>query len=162
EARYDLGVVLANRGDLERAEQELARAHASAPEAEDVVVALAEVRRRRGEPAGAVEVLEAFVAAQPRALTARTALVAALRGVGAVAFRHFQAAAELDPRDATAQLNMGSVLLMAGVYDRAATAFRSVLENEPANVDAALGLAAALRGLGSREDATPYAEAERL
>ncbi|MBM4361993.1 MAG: tetratricopeptide repeat protein, partial [Deltaproteobacteria bacterium] len=53
EARYDLGVLLAQKGELSRAEDELTRAAALAPNAEDVALALGEVRRRRGEPAEA-------------------------------------------------------------------------------------------------------------
>ena len=60
EAQYNLGVLLAERGELESAERHLAGAVKLAPNAEDVVVALAEVRRRAGDPKGAVNALEGF------------------------------------------------------------------------------------------------------
>ena len=83
EARYDLGVLHAEAGDLAAAEKELAAALELAPNAEDVAVALSEVRRRRGDPQGAVAALEPFVKAHPEARTAGLSLVAALRETGA-------------------------------------------------------------------------------
>jgi len=83
EARYDLGVLHAESGDLAAAEKELAQALELAPNAEDVAVALSEVRRRRGDAAGAVAALEPFVKSHPDARVAGLALVAALRETGA-------------------------------------------------------------------------------
>jgi cytochrome c-type biogenesis protein CcmH/NrfG len=54
------------------------------------------------------------------------------------------------------------VLLQAGVYDRAEKRFRAVLTVQPESVEAKLGLAAALRGQGSRKDQGPYRAAESL
>jgi len=195
-------------------------------------VALAEVRRRRGQPARAAEVLEAFVGKQPDAVVARIALVGALRESGkveraiaharevlvrrpndpqalaelalshlqvdqvdtaelinqgalkaqtksaaaertaglialsrgddALAFQHFARASELDAKDTTARLNMATVLLQAGVYDRALQEFRAVIAVNPDDGAATLGLAAALRGTGGRENAQAYQEARRL
>lgn len=232
EARYNLGLLLAESGDLARAEKQLSEARALAPNAEDVAVALAEVQRRRGDAEAAAEVLREFVKAEPKAVAARIALVGALRDSGeidaaiqharevllrrsrdpnalaelalshlargevdtaellveealkadaksavaertaglislkrgddAVAFQHFAKASELDPKDTTARSNMATVLLLAGVYDRAAQEFRGVLEAKPKDVDAMIGLAAARRGQGKRNDPEPYQDAERL
>ena len=49
EARYDLGVLYAQTGALAAAEVQLKAAQKIAPSEQDVAVALAEVRRRRGE-----------------------------------------------------------------------------------------------------------------
>jgi tetratricopeptide (TPR) repeat protein len=84
EARYNLGVLNADAGDLARAEKELAAAQELAPNAEDVAVALAEVRRRRGDAAGAVAALEGFVKAHPDARVAGLTYIAALRESGAL------------------------------------------------------------------------------
>lgn len=232
EARYNLGLLLAESGDLAGAEKQLSEARALAPNAEDVAVALAEVQRRRGDADAAAEVLLEFVKAEPKAVAARIALVGALRDSGditaaikharevlvrrsrdpnalaelaashlargevdtaellveealkadsksavaertaglialkrgddAVAFQHFAKASELDPKDTTARSNMATVLLLAGVYDRAAQEFRGVLEAKPKDVDAMIGLAAARRGQGKRNDPGPYEESERL
>lgn len=82
EARFDLGVVLAVDGDLASAEDELARTAQIAPDREDVALALAEVRRRRGSYKEAVAGLEAFAEKHPAATEARVRLVKALRDAG--------------------------------------------------------------------------------
>jgi tetratricopeptide (TPR) repeat protein len=232
EAHYNLGVLLADKGDLATAERHLATAQQLAPNAEDVTLALSEVRRRRGDAQGAVDALTPFVKENPGASYAPVALIGALResqkvdqaiaqaqnvlvrhagdpralselalsyldkgeldsaellgaealkadpksaiaertagliklkqGDDAVAFRHFARASELDPRDTTARLNVATVLLQAGVYDKAVEQFRAALEAEPDNTSAALGLAAARRAQGKRDEAAPFAEAEKL
>jgi tetratricopeptide (TPR) repeat protein len=232
EARYNLGILLAQSGDLPRAERQLALAFKLAPNAEDIVVALGEVRRRLDDPKGAVDVLQRFVEGHPTAIVARTALVGALResgqiddaikqarevlvrrpndpnalaelalahldrgevdtaellseeslkakhptavaertaglialkrGSDAIAFKDFELASQIDPKDTTARLNIGTVLLEAGVYDRAAEQFKGVLAVKPNDIPATLGLAAALRGQGSRKNTAPYSEAEKL
>jgi tetratricopeptide (TPR) repeat protein len=232
EAHYNLGVLLADKGDLEAAERELTRAAKLAPNAEDVVVALSEVRRRADDADGAIDALQVFVKQNPDAKVAPISLITALReggqvkpaieaaqrvlvyhssdpfalselalanvelgeidtaellieealkaddksavaeraaglislrkGDDAVAFKHFQRASALDPKDSTARLNTGTVLLQAGVYDKAAQEFRAVLEIEPESTDAMLGLAAARRGQGKRDDQSGYLEAEKL
>jgi tetratricopeptide (TPR) repeat protein len=232
EAHYNLGVLLADKGDLKAAERELAQAAKLAPNAEDVAVALAEVRRRQGDEGGAVDALQAFVKQYPNAKVAPIALVTALReggkvkeaieqgqrvlvyhssdphalselalsnveldevdtaelliaealkadaksavaertaglislrkGDDAIAFKHFQRASELDPKDTTARLNTGTVLLQAGVYDKAAGEFRAVLAVEPESTDAMLGLAAARRGQTKKDDQAGFLEAEKL
>lgn len=232
EAHYNLGVLLADKGDLAPAERHLASAQQLAPNAEDVAVALSEVRRRRGDAQGAVDALLPFVKENPGASHAPVALIGALReadkieqaiaqaqqvlvrhagdpralselslsyldkgemdtaellsnealkadpksaiaertagliklnlGDDALAFRHFARASELDSKDTTARLNVGTVLLEAGIYDKAAEQFRAVHEAEPENTAAALGLAAARRGQGKRDEQSPYLEAEKL
>jgi cytochrome c-type biogenesis protein CcmH/NrfG len=57
---------------------------------------------------------------------------------------------------------MGTVLLRAGIYDRAEREFRAVQAIEPDDDAAILGLAAAVRGLGSRDNTGRYVEAEKL
>lgn len=82
EARFDLGVVLASAGDLAHAEEELKTAAKIAPDREEVLVALAEVRRRRGSNKEAASLLDDFVREHPAALDARTLLVTSLRDSG--------------------------------------------------------------------------------
>ncbi len=232
EAHYNLAVLLADKGDLARAERHLVTAQQLAPSAEDVALALSEVRRRSGDEQGAIDALAPFVRAHPAANHAPIALIGALReggkvdeaiaqaqqvlvrhsgdpralselslsyldkgeidtaellsnealkadpksaiaertagliklslGDDAVAFRHFARAGELDRTDTTARMNVGTVLLQAGIHDKAAEQFRAVLEMEPDNTPSALGLAAARRAQGKRDDQGPYLEAEKL
>ena len=84
EAHYNLGVLLADKGDLKAAERELSQAAQVAPNAEDVAVALSEVRRRQGDGGGAIEALQVFVKQNPDAKVAPIALVTALREGGKV------------------------------------------------------------------------------
>ncbi|HKO50149.1 MAG TPA: tetratricopeptide repeat protein [Polyangiaceae bacterium] len=84
EAHYNLGVLLADKGDLKAAERELAQGAKLAPNAEDVAVGLSEVRRRQGDADGAIDALQPFVKQYPTAKVAPIALVTALREGGKV------------------------------------------------------------------------------
>ncbi|MEO8901441.1 MAG: tetratricopeptide repeat protein [Polyangiaceae bacterium] len=84
EAHYNLGILLADKGDLKAAERELTQAAKLAPNAEDVVVALSEVRRRADDASGAIDALQAFVKQNPDAKIAPIALITALREGGQV------------------------------------------------------------------------------
>jgi tetratricopeptide (TPR) repeat protein len=216
EARFDLGVVLAAAGNLAEAEDQLATAARLSPDVPDLAVALAEVRRRRGEHKRAAEGLSDFVQGHANAVDVRIQYVAALRESGQVdkaiaearevlvrkpsdatalaelalshlsrgekeaaallakqaldanpnsaiahratgllglangddaeAFAEFRKAAQADPHDTTSRLNMGVVLLKAGVYAKAADQYREILRIASDDIDAQIGLAAALRG----------------
>lgn len=138
------------------------------------------LERRPGDPAalaelalchlaeGQVDVAElvarqALEANADSAVVRRAAgLVALERGEDALAFTHFARATQLDPKDTAAGLNTATVYLRAGVFEQAEKHFRMVLKAEPDSVDAKLGLAAALRGQGSRDRPEPYRECESV
>ncbi len=232
EARYNLGVVLAGAGDLAGAEEQLRGAQKLAPDIQDVVVALAEVQRRRGEHGRAADLLGDYVQAHPQALDARTLFVAALRnsnqldkaitqgqevlvrkpgdasalaelalchlakgeretaqllakqaldsnaksalahramgliqlqnGDDALAFQSFLKASQEDPRDTTARLNMGGVLLHAGAYAKAEEQYRAILQVSPDDLEAQIGLAAAVRGEADAKSPAKLEEARSL
>ncbi|MGH7270612.1 MAG: tetratricopeptide repeat protein, partial [Polyangiaceae bacterium] len=84
EARYDVGALLAGGGDLATAEEQLALAAKLAPTSQEVAVALAEVRRRRGEQRRAADGLATFVASHPDDVDVRTLYVAVLRDSGQI------------------------------------------------------------------------------
>ncbi|HEY6081121.1 MAG TPA: tetratricopeptide repeat protein [Polyangiaceae bacterium] len=84
EAHYNLGVLLADKGDLAPAERHLNTAQQLAPNAEDVTLALSEVRRRRGDAQGAIDALAPFVKENPAASHAPVALIGALREGGKI------------------------------------------------------------------------------
>jgi protein O-GlcNAc transferase len=117
---------------------------------------------------GQVDVAELLIAealkAEPHAAVVERAagLIALQRGEDAIAFGHFAKASQLDPNDTAAGLNTATVLLQAGVYESAEKQFRAVLAVQPESLEAKLGLAAALRGQGSRKDQGPYRAAESL
>ncbi len=144
EARFDLGVVLANAGDLAKAEEELKAAAKIAPEREEVAVALAEVRRRRGESKDAAGTLEDFVKDHPGALDARTLLVTALRDAG----QHDKAIAQArevlvrKPGDATALAELALCHLGKGERDTA-----QLLVKQSLDVNAKSAIAHRVQGL---------------
>lgn len=130
EARFDLGVVLANAGDLANAEIELVQAAKIDPEREEIVVALGEVRRRRGSHRDAASTLEDFVKAHPNALEARTLLVAALRDSGAhdKAIREGREVLVRKPGDSSALAELALCHLGKGERDTAQLLVRQALD----------------------------------
>ena len=231
EAHYNLGVLLAEAGDLAGAEPSLVRAARLVPDAEEVATALGQVRRRRGEHKLAADDLRTFVEQHPQASEVRALYVTALRESGEIdkalaeardslrrkandatalselalselakgerdsadllvrealsrnkesavahrtsglialakgddaqAFGSFVRASQLDPRDTTARLNMGTVLLRAGMYKKAEEQFRAVLDVAKEDADASVGLAASLRGQGDKDHPAKYADAQK-
>jgi tetratricopeptide (TPR) repeat protein len=144
EARFDLGVVLANSGDLGKAEQELTQAAKTAPDREEVAIALAEVKRRRGSPRDAALGLEAFVKDHPSALDAKTLLVTAYRESG----QHDKAIAQArdvlakKPGDANALADLALCHLGKGERETA-----NLLVKQSLEVNAKSALAHRVQGL---------------
>src|SRR6185295_596028 len=84
EAHYDLGILLAQSGDLAGAEPSLERAAKLAPDSEEIATALGQIRRRRGENKKAADGLQLFVEQHPDAKEARALYVVALRDSGQI------------------------------------------------------------------------------
>lgn len=158
EAHYDLGVVLASGGDLAGAEPELKEAHKLAPEMQDVVIALAEVQRRRGEYRDAASLLGDFVDAHPLATDARTLLVAALRNSGQVGKAITQAREVLvrKPGDAQALAELALCHLAQNEKDTAQLLAKQAIDANPKSATAhrAMGLV----HLGNGDDALAFQE----
>ena len=150
EARYDLGVVLARAGDLAGAETALATAAKASEGAEEVALALAEVRQRRGEHKAAAEGLGDFVETHPTALTARTLYVACLRDSGQVDKAIAQAREVLvrKPGDASALAELALCHLSKGERDEASLLAKQALDSDAhsAVAERATGMIALSRG----------------
>jgi Flp pilus assembly protein TadD len=133
EARYDLGVVLASGGDLAGAEDQLRAAAKISPEALDVVIALAEVQRRRGEHKDAAETLGTYLNAHPQSVEARSLYVAALRSSGQVDKAITQARELLvkKPGDASALAELALCHLAKGEKDTASLLAKQALSANP-------------------------------
>lgn len=161
EARYNLGLVLAERGELARAEEELERAAQLAPDAEDVVVAWAELRRRQGDAEGAIDALEPFTKGHPQALTARASLVSAYREGGQTERAIAEARAVLvrRPGDATTLSELALAHLDRGEVDAAQLLVQQALsaDEKTAAAERTAGLVALKRG----EDALAFRHFER-
>lgn len=158
EARYDLGVVLAGAGDLAGAEEQLAAAAKLAPDAEEVAVALAEVRRRRGEQKLAADGLGDFVQDHPNALDARTLYVAALRESAQVDKAIAQAREVLvrKPGDALALSELALCHLAKGEKETAQLLVKQALDADPKS--AVAHRAAGLIALANGDDAGAFVE----
>ncbi len=156
EARYDLGVVLARAGDLAGAEDALATAAKADEGAEEVALALAEVRQRRGEHKAAADGLGDFVESHPSALAPRTLYVACLRDSGQVDKAILQAREVLvrKPGDASALAELALCHLAKGERDEASLLAKQALDSDAksAVAERATGMIALSRG----DDATAF------
>ncbi len=158
EARYDLGVLFANAGDLGEAEEHLAAAAKLSPDAQDVAVALAEVRRRRGEHKLAAEGLATFVHDHPGAIVARTLFAAALRESGQIDKAIAEAGEVLarKPADASALAELSLSHLAKGEREAAALLAKQALDANPNS--AVAHRATGLLDLANGDDAAAFNE----
>ena len=156
EARYDLGVVLARAGDLAGAESALATAAKADEGAEEVALALAEVRQRREEHRAAADGLGDFVEAHPAALAARTLYVACLRDAGQLdkAIAEARDVLVRKPGDASALAELALCHLAKGERDEASLLAKQALDSDAhsAVAERATGMIALSRG----DDATAF------
>jgi tetratricopeptide (TPR) repeat protein len=150
EAHYDLGILLAQTGDLAGAEPPLERAAKLAPDAEEIATALGQVRRRRGEQRKAADGLQLFVEQHPDAKAARSLYVVALRDSGQIDASIAQARESLRRKagDATALSDMALAELAKGERDSAELLVKEALANNKDNAVAhrTAGLVALARG----------------
>jgi tetratricopeptide (TPR) repeat protein len=158
EARYDLGAILGNEGDLAGSEESLALAAKLAPDSQEVAVALAEVRRRRGEQREAADGLSDFVQDHPNAVDARTLFVAALRESGQIDKAIAQARELLvrKPADASALAELSLSHLAKGEKEAAALLAKQALDSSPNS--AVAHRATGLLDLANGDDAEAFAE----
>lgn len=91
-----------------------------------------------------------------------TGLLDLANGDDAEAFAEFRKAAQSDPRDTTSRLNMGVVLLHAGAYSKAEEQYREILKVSADDLEAEVGLAAALRGEADAQHTQKLEEARAL
>lgn len=156
EAHYDLGVVLVGAGDLAGAEDELRTAARLAPDAEEVAIALGELRRRRGENKEAADGLGDFLQGHPTAIDARTLQVTALRDSGQLdaALRQAQEVLVRKPGDAGALAELALTHLAKGERDTASLLAKQALDANPKS--AAAERATGLIALSAGDDAAAF------
>jgi Flp pilus assembly protein TadD len=158
EARYDLGALLGNEGDLAGSEEQLASAAKVSPDSQDVAVALAEVRRRRGEQKEAAEGLSDFVKDHPNAVDVRTLFVASLRESGQIdrAIAEAREVLVRKPADASALAELSLSHLAKGEKEAAALLAKQALDSSPNS--AVAHRATGLLDLANGDDAEAFAE----
>lgn len=150
EARYDLGIILADSNDLASAEPALDAAAKLAPAQEEVAVALAEVRRRRDSHKLAADGLGDFLKTRSDAIDARTLYVTALRDSGQVdeAIRQGRLVLTRKPGNAVALAELGLCHLAKTEYDTGELLIKQALDVNPKSSVAhrALGLLQLAKG----------------
>ena len=131
--RYNYAAMLAQAGDLEGAERELAAVAAAEPRNPGVLEFLGVVRRQRGRLREAVEALRSAAAAAPRNAQIANNLGTALGDTGDVhgAIGCFRNAVALDPRHALAWFNLAVNLRSLGDDAGALDALRSAVRADP-------------------------------
>ena len=157
EAHYDLGVVLAGAGDLAGAEDELKTSSKLAPDAEEVAIALGELRRRRGEQKDAADALGDFLQDHPNAIEARILDVTALRDSGQLdaALKQAQEVLVRRPGDASALAELALTHLAKGERDTASLLAKQALDANPKSAVAAR--ASGMIALAGGDDAAAFA-----
>jgi tetratricopeptide (TPR) repeat protein len=157
EAHYDLGVVLAGAGDLAGAEDELRAASKLAPDAEEVAIALGELRRRRGENKEAADALGDFLQDHPNATEARILDVTALRDSGQLdaALKQAQEVLVRKPGDASALAELALTHLAKGERDTASLLAKQALDANPKS--AVAERASGMIALAGGDDAAAFA-----
>ena len=158
EARYDLGVLLMEAGDLAGAEQELTTAASLSPDWEDGAIALAEARRLRGEHRSAADGLSEFVRLHGNALEARMLLVAVLRDSGQIdqAIAEAREVLVRKPGDATALAELALSHLAKGEREAAELVGKQALDANPSS--AVTHRVMGLLSLAKGDDANAFAE----
>lgn len=147
-ARTIYAISLRESGQADKAIAEAREVLARKPGDATALVELALAHLVKKERDTASLLVKQVIDANPKHAGALRAagLIALAQGDDAVAFQSFQKASIEDPRDTTSRLNMGSVLLRAGAFAKAEEQYRAILQIAPDDIDAAVGMAAAMRG----------------
>lgn len=136
------GMVAQRMGNHERAVTCFRRALSAWPDDPDLYVDLGRALRAKGDADAGIAAMRQACAITPD--SAETwfhlgeALVADARAAAAI--EALQKARDLDPQKAGIGVSLARILAVAGRVDDAAREFRSVLQREPGNADAWLGL----------------------
>lgn len=134
---YNLGIVLSDAGQLERAERHLRRCVDMAPRFANALIALGIALTRQRKNEAATEVLSRAVDLEPRNLWARKNLGVMLlkqeNPQGAV--EHLAVAVEIDPRDQGSWVGLGDAARLSGMRGMAEQSYhRAIALNEHNNL----------------------------
>jgi len=164
EARTLYVAALRESGQIDKAIAEAREVLVRKPADATALAELALSHLAKGEKDAAALLAKQAVDANPNSAAAHraTGLLDLANGDDAEAFSEFRKAAQADPRDTTSRLNMGVVLLRAGAYAKAAQQYREILRVSADDVEAQVGLAAALRGESDAQHPQKIDEARGL
>ncbi|MFI5314446.1 MAG: tetratricopeptide repeat protein [Myxococcota bacterium] len=159
---YATGAALLEADRLPEAQAELERAVAGAPGFAPARSRLADVLRKRGEPAEALAGYERALALDPRLADAHAGRAIALDALGRAseADAEYRRALELDPNHPDANNNSANRALAEGRPTEALALYRRALAARPEDLDIAANYGAALVQLG--EDARALEVLDRV
>jgi tetratricopeptide (TPR) repeat protein len=152
---YNLGIVLASQGEIERAIEHYRRAVEQNPRYSKAHANLAHALLRLGRTEEGLLHYRLALELQPHWLDVRHRLASALasQGRGQDAIEVYRAGVELDPRSATAHTLLAEALRAAGRLEEAAVHYRIAFEIAPSDaarehLERALGPGAGTPGAG--------------
>lgn len=156
EAHYNLGVLSAKAEDLETADHHLTQAAEMAPDAEDVTLALAEVKRRRRDTVAASALLERFLSRNSGAVQSQLLAIRLLRDNGQfdAALKRANALLQVRPRSPEVLSELALTLLARGNQDAAQLIVGEALRQSPGS--APVHQAAAQLALQQGDDAAAF------
>jgi Flp pilus assembly protein TadD len=151
----NLGVLAADRGDMDGAAAEFDRAIALEPRNPEALYNRGRLRLEQDEIAGAEADLRASVTADPTVPRARINLAVALIRQGRLpaAEEQLRAALAIDPGEPRALTNLAEVLRATGRAAAAVPLYRQALVSDPGYAHAAARLGVALEEAGDRPGA---------
>ena len=158
ESRSNLARLLIATGRSDEATEHLEEIVRLVPTAYYEMYLLAQVRRDEGETEAAIGLLKLSLAVEPRQAEVRAMLLGLLQAeqrFGEVA-EVYQSAVDVVPGDLDSRVRLADALANDGQLEGAATEFQVILDEDPKNVIALVGLAMV------RRDLMELAEAERL
>lgn len=158
-ALQNLGVVLVERGDRERATELFRAALDALPGSVDALEGLGGALLDQGRHGEAVPLLRRAVAANPVAHYAleNLGLIALDEGRTEEALEMLERAAELEPEDAVTRLNLAKARLVAGDATAALAELREAVRLEPDHALAHARLAELLAASGQTDEAARHA-----
>ena len=147
---YSAGAALLEAGSLVEAQSELERAVAEQPAFAPAQSRLADVLRKRGQPAAAIAGYERALALDPAYADAHAGKGIALDALGRSdeALAEYQSALALDPNHPDANNNLANALFKHGRSAEALAHYRTALAARPDDDDIAVNSAAALARSG--------------
>jgi predicted Zn-dependent protease len=159
-ALMQLARIQSGEGDAAGALVTLERARRLAPDAEDVLSAIAQVALAGRTPVPAILALEPLTRLAPRTAQHHYLLGVALMQAGDMpaAVEVLREADRLRPGQSLTAIALGIALNSRKLFDEAGPLLREVLEREPDNVEALAALAEAEEGLGELEAADTHAK----
>jgi tetratricopeptide (TPR) repeat protein len=164
DARTLYAASLRESGQIDKAITEAKEVLVRKPADASALAELALSHLAKGEKEAAALLAKQALDANPNSAVAHraTGLLDLANGDDAEAFAEFRKASQADPHDTTSRLNMGVVLLKAGAYAKAEEQYREILKVSSDDLEAQVGLAAALRGESDAQHPQKLEEARGL